>query len=128
MSNAPSLKEPSMEEILASIRRIIESGDERPKPAGDVLHGHPAPSGGDAEMSADGPDWDFGTLARDFAPANGDAPRTGAETAPAVDANVTAAGDEAADHAAPVPAAEQPVQAADVFVAAPPSESDASEP
>lgn len=30
MSNASPLKEPSMEEILASIRRIIESGDERP--------------------------------------------------------------------------------------------------
>lgn len=30
MSNASPLKEPSMDEILASIRRIIESGDERP--------------------------------------------------------------------------------------------------
>lgn len=30
MSNASHAKEPSMEEILASIRRIIESGDERP--------------------------------------------------------------------------------------------------
>jgi cell pole-organizing protein PopZ len=32
MSNASPLKEPSMDEILASIRRIIESGDERPTP------------------------------------------------------------------------------------------------
>ena len=30
MSNASPVKEPSMDEILASIRRIIESGDERP--------------------------------------------------------------------------------------------------
>ena len=83
MSNAPSLKEPSMEEILASIRRIIESGDDKTKPSGDVLHDDPAPAGAHHDHAdhahADGPSWDFGGLARDFAPANADAPPASGE-------------------------------------------------
>jgi cell pole-organizing protein PopZ len=78
MSNAPSMKEPSMEEILASIRRIIESGDDRSGSVlkTDILHDEPANEGADdnrARLPVDSlPHWEASDFPRDFAPANGD--------------------------------------------------------
>ncbi len=62
MSNALSAREPSMDEILASIRRIIESGDETiiatKAPDLEPLHGEPANAAGKAaELAADAVVW-----------------------------------------------------------------------
>ncbi|MEF2545941.1 DUF2497 domain-containing protein [Aurantimonas sp. E1-2-R+4] len=62
MSNALSAREPSMDEILASIRRIIESGDETviatQAPDLEPLHGEPANAAGKAaELAADAVVW-----------------------------------------------------------------------
>ncbi len=62
MSNALSAREPSMDEILASIRRIIESGDETviatKAPDLEPLHGEPANTAGNAaELAADAVVW-----------------------------------------------------------------------
>ena len=62
MSNALSAREPSMDEILASIRRIIESGDETviatQAPDLEPLHGEPANAAGKAaDLAADAVVW-----------------------------------------------------------------------
>lgn len=62
MSNALSAREPSMDEILASIRRIIESGDETviatKAPDLEPLYGEPANTAGNAaDLSADAVVW-----------------------------------------------------------------------
>ncbi|MCP3055326.1 PopZ family protein [Aurantimonas marianensis] len=62
MSNALPAKEPSMDEILASIRRIIESGDEtvvaKTAPDLEPLHGEPANTAGNAaDLAADAVVW-----------------------------------------------------------------------
>jgi len=67
MSNALSAREPSMDEILASIRRIIESGDETiiatKAPDLEPLHGEPANAAGKAaELAADAVVWRAETL------------------------------------------------------------------
>jgi cell pole-organizing protein PopZ len=116
MSNAPSLKEPSMEEILASIRRIIESGEERPKPPGDILHGEPASSstGDDHAAVHHSASWDSDNRARAFAPANADSPSAASVIEPPATVEVSA--DYLAEPEAPV--AETGLEApAGVFVA-----------
>lgn len=123
MSNAPSLKEPSMEEILASIRRIIESGDEKSKPQGDILHDEPASSHGHEDHAhGDGPTWEFGSLSRDFAPANGD-------TAPVVHGVGSEDGDAQPEGEATCAAGDAAPEApAGVFVAEMPEQAELADP